>query len=96
MYDEGQNETRPKAYKKRPLIPNLLHGVPETGLAWPGVLGVGCLTCAHSIVGARRCVGENDGTKVEKTIKIHYFGMNFYQKKYQARRARRNYDSSIT
>ena len=60
-------------YKKRALIQDLLHGVPETGLPRPSVLGVGCLTCARSIVGARLCVGENDGTKVEKSTKIYHF-----------------------
>ena len=80
LYDERQNETRPRPPKKRPLIPYLLHGVPETGLPRPGVLGVGWVTFARSIVGTRRCVGENDGTKVEKITKIIHFDSNFDQK----------------
>ena len=79
LYDERQNETRPRPPKKRKLIQYLLHGVPETGLPRPGVLGVGWVTFARSIVGTRRCVGENDGTKVEKITKIIHFDSNFDQ-----------------
>ena len=74
LYDECQNETRPSLYKKGKVNSYILSGVPGTCLPRPSVLGVGCLTCARSIVGARRWVGENDGAKVEKITKITYFG----------------------
>ncbi len=73
LYDGSQNETRPNPPKIQQLIQYLLHGAPLAGLSRAGVLCVACPLWVRSIGRVRRCVGENDGSRVEKMSKISCF-----------------------
>ena len=66
-------QTRPNPTKIWKKIQDLRECAPETCLPRAGVVRVGCPLWVRSVGPVRRCVGENDGTRVEKIPKIICF-----------------------